>query len=227
VSKPAYDARALIEAGRNACRPSEVDRARVLDALKARIAQGGVAAPQAAAEAASRGLGWSLSAGVVASAALVGGLIWQQVAPAPATPRALAPALSIQPVVAAHAVAASDPPRESSPDVSAATPASGAESARSASPRAPSKTLAEEVALLSRAETELHAGRFVAALRRLDEYERRFPKGALTQEDVAARVQALCGLGRVDDAQQQLKRLAPGSPHASRARASCGKGRLD
>jgi hypothetical protein len=55
----------------------------------------------------------------------------------------------------------------------------------------PQSSLSEEVALLSHAETDLHAGHFESALRSLDEHERRFPHGALEQERTAARAQAL------------------------------------
>jgi hypothetical protein len=80
------------------------------------------------------------------------------------------------------------------------------------------------VAILSRAETDLHAGRFASAIRALDEHQRVFPIGALTQERVAARARALCGLGRTAEAATELARLArlsPNSPHESRARKAC------
>jgi hypothetical protein len=85
--------------------------------------------------------------------------------------------------------------------------------------------LAQEVAILSRAGTELHAGRPAAALEVLDEHQRKFPRGVLTQERGAARIQALCALGRMKEARAGLARLArafPGSPHVARARKACG-----
>jgi hypothetical protein len=95
-----------------------------------------------------------------------------------------------------------------------------------AAPRS-ADNLAEEVALLSQASADLHAGRPAAALAVLDEHRRKFPHGALVQERTSARVQALCALGWMSDAQAELARLsrmAPNSPHLARARKACGSG---
>jgi hypothetical protein len=84
--------------------------------------------------------------------------------------------------------------------------------------------LAEEVALLSRAETELRAGRPAKALLALSEHQRKFPRGALSEERTAARIQALCALERTDEANAQLKQLlhiSPNSAHEERARQAC------
>ena len=81
--------------------------------------------------------------------------------------------------------------------------------------------LSEEVAILSRAETELHAGRPAVALRLLDEHERKFGNGLLAEERIAARVQALCALGRTTEADAQLARLSPKSLHGEQARQAC------
>ncbi len=83
-------------------------------------------------------------------------------------------------------------------------------------------SLSEEVALLGHAETELHAGRFANALKLLDQHARTFPRGVLAQERIAARVHALCGLGRVSDANGELARVTPGSLQESSAREACG-----
>lgn len=79
------------------------------------------------------------------------------------------------------------------------------------------------MAILSRAQTELHAERFTAALRLLGEHERKFPRGTLAPERSAAKVRALCSLGRVAEADAELARLPPSSLHAERARAACRK----
>ena len=86
--------------------------------------------------------------------------------------------------------------------------------------------LAEEVVLLSRAQTELRAGRPANALLALNEHQRKFPRGTLAEERTAARIQALCALGRTDEANAQLKQLAsisPNSAHQERARQACRK----
>jgi predicted Zn-dependent protease len=87
--------------------------------------------------------------------------------------------------------------------------------------------LAKEVAMLSQASADLHAGRPAAALTVLDEHQRKFPHGGLVQERTSARIQALCALGRMTDAQDELARFArtsPNSPHLARARKACGSG---
>jgi hypothetical protein len=82
--------------------------------------------------------------------------------------------------------------------------------------------LASEVAILSHATRELHAGRATEALKSLDEYHRKFPKGLLSEEQCAARAQALCALGRFDEANTKLAGLSPQSPLAVRAKQFCG-----
>jgi hypothetical protein len=96
---------------------------------------------------------------------------------------------------------------------------------RSSAPSRSADSLAQEVAILSRAGSELHAGRPAAALQALDEHRRRFPGGVLAQERTAARIQALCALGRKTEAESELGRLArtsPNSPLEARARKACG-----
>ena len=101
---------------------------------------------------------------------------------------------------------------EAAPSPSAVV--AGASSSRSAeTQKTVSRTrdgLAEEVALLSRAETELRAGRPAKALLVLAEHQRKFPRGALAEERTAARIQALCALGLRDEANAQL---APALAH--------------
>lgn len=227
MSKLGPEASELVLAGRDGLRPSDEDRARVLEALRARIAAEPGGAPGVASPGAG-GLGWPLASGLLVGAALVGALLWQWAVPTPPEPSRLRPALSLSALASRVVPPAAPPVALPVPSASASASAAPAlDGARFVPARAAASGLAEEVALLSRAETELHAGRFAKALRLLDDYERRFPKGALLQEDVAARVQALCGLGQVPAAKAQLKRLSPGSPHARRARAACGAERLD
>jgi hypothetical protein len=223
VSKLTPDAKALVEAGRGAHRPTLADRQRVREALQARLAaSGGPPVDEAPpAPPAPSGLAWAPLAGLVAAVALIGGAAWLRWDDSAPTPALLRPALS-----GLHAQLPSTVESAPLPPVSAPAAAARTVPSAQASPPRGGGGLAEEVALLSRAETALHAGRFGSALRVLDDYERRFPRGALAQEDVSARVQALCGLGRVADAKSQLRRLAANSPHASRARAACGAERL-
>jgi outer membrane protein assembly factor BamD (BamD/ComL family) len=79
--------------------------------------------------------------------------------------------------------------------------------------------------LLSRAEQQMNDGLAADALKTLAEHERRFPTGSLAEERLAARVQALCMLGRTADAKSDLMRLTrayPRSPQLERARRVCG-----
>jgi hypothetical protein len=85
--------------------------------------------------------------------------------------------------------------------------------------------LAEEVAILARATADLNAGRSADALRELELHRRRFPNGQLTEERRAARARALCALGRKEEAEVELARLAQKSAHSPnllRARQVCG-----
>jgi hypothetical protein len=90
-----------------------------------------------------------------------------------------------------------------------------------AKPHHPQDRLAAEVESLSRATRDLHAGRAAEALKALDDYRRKFPKGLLSEEQRAARAQALCSLGRFDEATAKLAELAPKSPLAVRAKQFC------
>lgn len=218
------EARALFDAGRRSLQPTEADRARVLAALSGQV--GGLDAPKSAggagASAAVKGVGWrgltALAVGLgVAGTAVVG---LRQHEPAPAAPiqaRASAPLAPPAPPAAPElgvAPAASDAPAAEASAQPAAAKRTGASAQAS-------DRLSEEVAILSQAERDLHAGHYQSALRLLDEHQRKFPHGTLAQERVAARVQALCGLGRVKEAERALGRLSPNSPHEGTAKAAC------
>jgi hypothetical protein len=102
-------------------------------------------------------------------------------------------------------------------------PASSAALALPSAPRR-SDRLAEEVAILSQAAKDLRAGRAADALSALNEHQRKFPGGLLTQERRAARAEALCSLGRLGEAQSELStlvRTAPQSPLTVRAQERC------
>jgi hypothetical protein len=210
----------LIRAGRSALQPTLIDRERVAGALRARLDAASNGLRPAASLAMSHGLAWpTLSALVVGLA--VGGLVVassfpNKEAPAPgvllAAPAALPPPPS---TVQVAAVPAALPAVEQPPT---------AEVARAQSRKPAADNLAEEVEILSRAQTELHLGGFAGALRILEEHARRFQRGTLAPERRAARIQALCGLGRTTEAAGELARLAPGSLHEGRAREACAAG---
>jgi outer membrane protein assembly factor BamD (BamD/ComL family) len=85
-------------------------------------------------------------------------------------------------------------------------------------------SLAEETRLLQAAQRELARKRTSAALALLDEHAAKFPRGALAEERTAARVLALCDLGRVAEARSSAEafaRASPRSPLIPRLRGSC------
>lgn len=238
--------RALVHAGRKADRPSDADRERVLVALRARLGDAavlgaGVAQPPPAAAGVGAASSKLVKWGWVGPAVFVAaGALWF-------VPRighesekaALAPSANVLRTVSVAAPLM--PKLGSAPEVVSAAPASpevaAVDSAPVVSTDAASRPidaqkissrsrdgLSEEVALLSRAETELHAGRPAKALVALAEHQRKFPRGALAEERTAARIQALCALGRNDEANAQLRQLLHISPNSAleeRARQAC------
>ena len=87
-------------------------------------------------------------------------------------------------------------------------------------------TVREEAAILRAAEHALAAHDGTTALARLDEHATRFPQGALVEERIAARVLALCSVGRVANARVEAQRFLvarPRSPLAAQVRGSCAR----
>jgi hypothetical protein len=88
--------------------------------------------------------------------------------------------------------------------------------------------LSSETQLLESVQRRLAAGDPLAALTLLDEHERHFGDGVLSDERRAARVVALCALGRSGEASvvlEELMRSAPRSPLIPRLLASCATSR--
>ena len=211
----------LVKAGREALRPSEADRARVFQALLPRLGDGlgaGALNTPSTAPAAASGIAVKVAAAIIVISVAGGGLFLalrtESPPERPATPA---------PVPSAAVPRA---PIEKVPESGHSTVprAEAGEERAHVAPR-PADSLAEEVAILSQASAALHGGRPAAALKALDEHRRKFPRGALVQERTSARIQALCALGRMKEAQAELLRLArtsPNSPHVARARKACG-----
>jgi hypothetical protein len=239
LSDLSLDGKALVLAGRQADRPSAADRVRVLAALQARLGDaallstGLAQAPSGVGAAAGSGVSRSpfVKWGWVGSTVLAAGALWlvprvlphdEKAVPAPSASAVSVPSVtSSQPEMAVVSSAA-EVPASPSALVDAAGSSRSAETQRVV-PRA-RDGLAEEVALLSRAETELRAGRPAKALLALGEHQRKFPRGALAEERTAARIQALCALGRNEEANAQLRQLqhiSPNSAHEQRARQAC------
>ena len=220
------DAEKLVQAGRAAFRPTDSDRERVLLAIMPKLGVGAGAELDASAH-----VGTATKATLVKSSAALVGLgvagmgLFLALRPTPApAPRTPDVAAQVAPAV----VAPKSEPVSAQPEAPAPLEPPAVEKRAVLTPRpadSRSDGLAQEVAILSRAGAELHGGRAQAALVVLDEHQRKFPGGVLTQERMAARVQALCALGRTKEAQSELARLArvsPNSPHEARARKACG-----
>ncbi len=75
-------------------------------------------------------------------------------------------------------------------------------------------TLTAEAELLGRAQGSLRTGDAAAALRLLEEHERRFPLAELGDERRGARVRALCELGRAAQARAEALELLRERPHS-------------
>jgi len=101
-------------------------------------------------------------------------------------------------------------------------------SAAPGAPPVPTSDVATELALLKAAQRELNTANATMSLALLDDHARRYPDGALKSERLAARVFALCQLGRVDQARAaalEFMNAAGDSPLVPRVLASCaGKG---
>ena len=213
MSELSPKARALVQSGKGAFQPSGADRERIQNALRARL---GTAVPPTHAAVPVRS-GWQLLSAAIVSAGVMGGalfLAFHHTATAHSAP-----------IVVAPAVATQTPPndaRSEQPALSPSAPAAVLPVKPFTSARPAQDSLAGEVALLSRATSDLHGGRAAEALKVLDEHRRQVPHGLLAEERRAARAQALCALGRMSEAQAELDRLTPQSPAAARARQVCG-----
>ena len=211
-------ARALIESGRSAYRPQGHDRARIGEALRARLGPEALPphAPAAPLPAAS---GWSILGGTILGVCLGASVALWALQPGHA-PQLTAAASRVAPSIAAAAPIPAAPVREvAQPPAAAALIA--AKPLRTAAPPARRDPLSQEVVLLSRATRAIGTGQFNKALSALSEHEERFPNGKLSEERRAANAQALCALGRVSEGRAAQAQLAPQSPAAARAKQAC------
>ncbi len=223
-------ARSLVQAGRSAFRATAGDRQRIETALRARLGAGTLP-PGADGTGLAGPAAWHTVARLAIGVCVVGGAAFLALRPSASAPvpqaersghlPAAAPARAAPQTTAAGSSDTPEPTRPVAPMV-VASPAT-ATSAKVPAPSAPHKPdrLAQEVALLSRATAELRAGHAGKALQALDEHQRRFPSGALSEDRRAAKAQALCSLGRVSEGRAELAQLAPQSPAAARAKQVC------
>jgi len=93
-----------------------------------------------------------------------------------------------------------------------------------AAPSASGAALSAEARALADAQRALREGRNSEALSRIEQQESQFASGELGQERRAAKIVALCALGRVSEARALAGRFladSPRSPLAARVRATC------
>lgn len=204
LSKEAAD---LVKVGRDALRPTVDDRARVLAALKAQLPA--ALEPTATGVSGASGVGVGtkalvLAAGVAATIAAVA--VFSARGPEQAPPSV--PSSDVPGAVFAPTVP--EPPAGfglPAPMVTAAPAPAPVGSSGVGNRATPADRLGEEVALLTRAQREFHAGNLKAALASVDEHRRKFARGRLGQERVKLRVKILCGLGRVAEATSEQRKL--------------------
>ena len=210
------NARALVEASRRALRSSPGDRERIEAALRARLGDAALA-PDGGVTQVVTITSWQAVTMAAVGVCVLAGVAFYALRPTESGPeREARPAT--------HRPAPQTTPAERPPQTPTAVPEPAAPEAAlpttSSSPRT-RDALAREVALLSRATSALRAGHAAAALKVLADHQRRFPTGALSEERRAAKAQALCLLGRVDEGRAELARLTPQSPAAATAQQVC------
>ena len=241
------EARSLLEVARGADTPTRADRERIKHAVALRVATVG-AASMAAGGAVAMTVATKVAVAALTVAVLGGGSasLWAWKAHTASPPAALhrtashrsasrtPPALAARPAAEAPVVVEEPRPRPLPPEMrrremarAEARPA-GAESVTSVE-RPPSPTLDSldpELTVLRQAQEDLRSGLPAQALRRLDEYDRRFGKGTLNEERRAIGAIALCQAHPGPAAQAQAERFlraAPQSPLAGRVRSACQK----
>jgi len=233
MKEMSYEACHLIDAGREAFRPTEADRARLMSALTGAAT---LSVGMAVAAGAQRSLGGILNLAhatrllaVALPLTAAGAYYWHasgQAAPVPlptliAQPPAMVAPKRVVPVAPVVESPAEEQPSEPSPPL--LSPERSASQVGEAAK--PGNEIRQEVALLSKAQAALSRGRPQEALEALAEHAARFPRGALTEERAATRARTLCALGRRQEAEAELKRierLNPASAYLARARESCG-----
>lgn len=230
------EANELILAGREAFRPTEADRARLMAAIAGTTTLTLGAA--VATDAARRSLSSLLSAvpavralAVALPLAAAGAYGWRTLEDSSSNGQKAAIVQASQKTVAPRPTPVVPPLPEEPVTESVEAPivqAAPSTTTRQAPPsREVSKSaveIREEVALLSRAQAALSRGRPQEALEALSEHAARFPRGALAEERAATRARTLCALGRKQEAEVELKRMEkvnPASAYLARARESC------
>lgn len=211
--------------------PTVLDRERIERALRVRLGVSSFDQPSPAPTTSALravGITWPLASTVVGAALVItvsvlGAmyLFKGNIELASGTPASRLAPIASSPTVSDETAPKQPPP--TTPAASSDAPAAGPRQ-RVPNPGPTSDRLAQEVALMTRATSNLRAHRALQALQVLDEYQRLFPSGLLNQERHAARAQALCELNRPTEARADIALLEPRSPAAARATQACHDG---
>lgn len=228
MTKLSSEARAIADAGKNVFQPTSADHLRITQALAERIGAAtlGVSSSTLASPSLVSGHAFATLAKVVGAVGLVAlaGTYYLPNRKAPTSPSPRN-AVVVQPSAvpqSSHAQAQSPVTTPEAVEPASIQPAQTEQPPRVTRSRGDS--LGEEVAILTLAGKELRNGRPAAALKALDEHQRRFPSGALAQERTASRIQALCALGQTSQAAAEsakLPRTSLGSPQLSLTDRPC------
>jgi hypothetical protein len=232
------ESKALIELAREDDEPSVVDRARVRRALGASLATGLAVSSAASAAAGATAKAAGASAGLAGSLKIA---MWVGVGMAVGALTTTTALVALRGPAAESTSAARPAPREASPIVKVPPPVHEAPAEEPADttiiplevtskptalrppPPSPS-SLAAEMRLLETARAALSGGDARRALSLIQEHEREFPAGSLSEERRASKVFALCELGRRAEAARaaaEFLRTAPASPLRGRVLDSC------
>jgi hypothetical protein len=240
------DARRLVDLAREARTPGERDKLRIAERLAVPLAAGAaVGGAVSAAKAAAAGgellaagakaggsalfAGWTAKLiAIAAVGAAAGAVVLSQQAPErpPQTPSALAPQATPPSRPEALAPAPAEPPTEAAREATSSEQTvqpkpGGLSPTRSATP---AHELAEEAALLHRAQAAWRAGQSAQALELANQHAQRFPRSQLASERDVLRVLSLCKLGQTRAAKPigaRLLQKSKGSPWYQSVAESC------
>jgi hypothetical protein len=232
------ESKALIELARGDDEPNAVDRARVRRALGASFATGltvSSATSLAAgagvkAAGASAGLAGSLKIAMWVGVGMAFGALTTTTALVALRGPAAEPTSVARPAPpGANPVIKADPPVEEGPvaeptDTTTIPLEVTSKPTASRPPQPSPSSLAAEMRLLETARAALSGGDARRALSLIQEHEREFPAGSLSEERRASKVFALCELGRRAEAARaaaEFLRTAPASPLRGRVLDSC------
>jgi hypothetical protein len=233
------ESKALIDLARGDDEPNAVDRARVRRALGASLATGlavssatSVAAGATAkAAGATAGLAGSLKIAMWVGVGMAFGALTTTTALVALRGPAAEPTSVARPAPreASPAVIKAEPPVQESPasEPTDTTTIPLEVTSKPTTLRAPQpspSSLAAEMRLLETARAALSGGDARRALTLIQEHEREFPAGSLSEERRASKVFALCELGRRAEAARaaaEFLRTAPASPLRGRVLDSC------